>query len=182
MPTILDNILIPEILATINDHKANLLEADHQARLKSVVISNIPDEATLIKGDETQIKDFFRNIRRGHNKRCDYLLIAHNTIFFVEIKSSPDAPETLADDCIKKFKAAKCVIEYFDKVLQEFNDQYFFNQMNRRYILFYLAPPILKLTTSLKPSGVQLQLNNQPDRFKSIPVTDGALIDISLLG
>jgi hypothetical protein len=180
MPTILDTVLIPDIITAIDNQTAKLVETDKSAKLKLVQISNIPIDSTLIKGEDTQIKNFFRNIGRGHNMRCDYLLVANNTIFFIELKTNADAPVTLADQCINKFKAAKCVVEYFNNVLFEFNKLSFFNQKEKRFVLFHLAPSINKTTTSLRPlTNTTLNLNDRPEHFKSFPITNGAVVDFS---
>lgn len=183
MPTLLDTVLIPELLGNINNQIASLVEGDRQATLRLVNVAGIPLHSTLIKSDESQIRNLFRNIRQGILMRCDYLLISNEKVFFIEMKSSPDAAETLASDCIKKFKAVKCIVKYFDNVLLEFHDGQFFNQKLQRFVLLHHAPSINKTATRLGPlPQVQNQINDTPENFKPISVVNGATIDISLLG
>lgn len=176
MPTILDNILIPEIIIPIINQTADLIENGREATLKSVKICNVPNDSTLIRGDNTHLKIYFHNIRNGIDMRCDYVLIANNSILFIELKSKTD-PLPLAPDCIKKFKATKCVIEYFDNVLLEFNNHFFFNEKEKKYILLHLSPSINKTATSLKPKETVPEIvNNIPENFKSFAVTNGSIL------
>ena len=180
MPTILNNILINQIITPIDDQIANLIEKERQAKLKLVKILNVPNDSTLIKGEDTQVKNYFNNTVRGNNMRCDYILIANNTIFYIELKTNSEASTILANDCIKKFKATKCIIDYFDSILLEFNNRSFFNEKEKRFVLFHLSPSINKTTTSLKPKEEYPAIvNNIPENFKFFFVRNEEMIDIS---
>jgi hypothetical protein len=152
-----------------------LEETDPSAKLKSIQIKNVSENAVLIKMDDillinkkrydqlkkickdkksklTDFKPFEHSVIKnlnGAQKCCDYILIdnlENNAhIFFIELKSK----KYLDKEIDQQFKGAECLIDYFDSILKKFQGKNLFNCLKRRYIVFSIKK-LNKTTTKYK--------------------------------
>jgi len=177
---ILELVLNQGRIVPIKNKVVDLVEKDTSARLTLVRLINIPVNSIVISCDGFKTDTFFKDKGNGANQRCDYMVIAGETIYFIELKSHENAEGVYKDECIKKFKAAGCITEYLDRVIQTFyNKPEIFSRLGRRYILFYLKPSISKTVTSSKP--IQKPTNDSPESFRAIPVSNKDEVEISFL-
>jgi hypothetical protein len=136
----LQKLIIGELFDSITNQKIVLKEADHSAKLKEVIITDVPDNSIVIKIDygKEQEQNIFRN-EKGERKRCDYLLIAapdkSNKIIllFVEMKSNTFTQ----DEISQKFKASECLFDYIISMLKRFHDtEIKLDECKKRFVLF----------------------------------------------
>ncbi|MEI6520467.1 MAG: hypothetical protein WCO98_10605, partial [bacterium] len=135
--------------------------------------------AVLLSLDGVDTQTLFKG-GNGQNKRCDYLLITGDILYFIEMKTSSRAPEKYYDECIQKFNAIECITDYIDSVLVKFYGKVkIFNPLLKCYTLLYKATPIDKQLTSQKPKAEPM--NNTPEMMLTLPVENNSTIDINEL-
>ncbi|MDR0338278.1 MAG: hypothetical protein LBI18_14475 [Planctomycetaceae bacterium] len=134
----LQKLLVGELFGNIENQEAILQENDISATLKEVKITDISDNAMLIKIDYGDVNKHIFRSENGQRKRCDYLIIAeqHNNkkiLFFIEIKS-----KTFNEDEItQKFLASECLFDYMVSMLNRFYKKNFnLDEWKKRFILF----------------------------------------------
>ncbi len=170
------------IFQKIDSDVAHLIEPEPNAFLRSIRIKNLPNDSALLKCDKMKINNVFKDCSRGQNKRCDYILISNNTVYFIELKSAEESETKYFDDCIKKFKGVLCITDYIDSVMVNFyKKDKFFSPLQKKYILLFLSPSINKKPTSLRSCHENRPIHNEPDKFLPLPVKNESTIDISLL-
>lgn len=189
---VLNRILVKERVGRIEQGTGYLVEEDKTAKLKLVKLVNIPNALILIANDRFDTQTFFKKEeekKSGSNKRCDYLLVTRDGLYFIELKShekydrKTDEHKKVTNDvteCINKFKAVGCIAEYIDNIIKTFyGTEKLFEGKQKRYIVFYYAPSINKTTTSRKP--LEKEINNSPETYRSIPVANECEFDFELL-
>lgn len=147
-----------------------LRELEKNATLKQVNLVGVPEDCIFLQLDCISTNTLFKN--GEYEKRCDYLIISDNVLYFVELKSHENAPISKKNECIGKFRASLCLTKYIDEVISIVRQkQNVFASKNTYYILIYRNTPIDKTTTSLKPKKSQ---HTSPDKFLAIPVANNS--------
>ncbi len=177
---ILEQLIHSQRFGSINNSTAELKETDIQSKLKSIIISKIPEGFIIIKADGFQLNTIFGE-NKDYIKRCDFVLFSNDTIYFIELKSHENAPKIKMKDVKNQFKTVECIIDLIDKVIERFTGNEFrLNNLNKKFFLFYHNPNIAKLRTSLKGQYVGFKPNTS-DKFHSIAVVDGETINFKEL-
>ena len=139
---ILNQLLAEDLIETICTIKgrraARLKETGHDAKLKKIDLMDIPENAILIKLDNTREPLTLFKGDKGECKRCDYILFIEKNndkkIIFIELKSFVLSNS----DILKKFKSSQCLIDYCDSVLKRFfNKENLLSSYRKSFILFY---------------------------------------------
>ncbi len=177
---ILKQLIHSQRFGSINNSSAELKETNKQSKLKSIIISNIPEEFIILKADGFQLNTIFGE-NKEYIKRCDYVLFSSDTIYFVELKSHENAPKIKMADVKNQFKTVECIIDLIDKVIERFaKNDFRLNSLNKKFFLFYYNPNIAKLPTSLKGQFIGFKPNTF-DNFHSIAVVDEEIINFQEL-
>ncbi|MCL2163784.1 MAG: hypothetical protein FWH55_05170 [Oscillospiraceae bacterium] len=110
------------------NYKFTLTENDPAAKLRKIVVSNVPEYSILLNLQEYSKLNIGnrlgRIIRDAHGifKCCDFLLIsadgANLDFVYIEMKSKAIVPS----DIIEKFNGASCFMEYCRAVIDYFFD------------------------------------------------------------
>lgn len=180
----MDTSIILEIINTglvgkVIDDQAFLIEKSKDATLTDVMIKGL-ENGILLSCDKIKSDTLYKG-SDGPNKRCDYILINKEIIYFLELKSNKKSNEIYRDECILKFKAVECLLDYIDSVISKFhNKQIQLNSLSKKFVLLYLKPSIAKTTTSLKPH-IANAINDKPENLLSIAVDNNSTIDITKL-
>lgn len=173
----LKSIINQGLVESIAHNKASLKENAKDAELKLVKVANIPAGTVLLRTDKIDTQTLFES-EKGENKRCDYLLVTDQKLFFIELKTNSKASEKYRDECIMKFNAVDCLSDYIDSVLERIHKKSkFFHNLEKRYILFYKAPPITKTTTTKEKQ----ESNVTAEKMLAVPIQNEGEIDISFL-
>lgn len=168
----LSSIIKNERFQKIENSAAVLFEPDKISNLNSIVLKNIPIETIILKSDEFHLDTIF-NEGKPFSKRCDFIILTSDTIYFLELKSHERAPKVKFNDVNFQFKTVECIIDLIDSVIFRFSKINFrLNNLNKKFFLFYHNPTLAKTRTSLKDSYKFYQPNSS-ENFYSIPVING---------
>lgn len=174
-----EKVLNEGICSKSRSGQVHLRENDAHAKIKNIFIDGLSSDALLIKTDKAKVEKIFKGAGAGQNKRCDYVLIDDENMFFIEIKST--FAESNTDEYSKQFKGSLCVVEYIDSVVREFYlDESILSRLNKHYLLLFKKRPIQKLRTSLRPMPHK-QSCNFPDAFSWLEVSEGDTLHLSQL-
>lgn len=145
---------------------AMLKETGIDAKLKKVMIYDVPENTVLLKLDEYEQPHTLFKEGNGQRCRCDYVLITEigtsKYIIFIEMKSK----NFKNNNVIKQFKGAECLIDYCDSALNRFydlNDK--LKHYKKRFVLFYKSTSVRK-SPSRQPSSNR---NSTPDSMLKYP-------------
>lgn len=161
-------------LKYVSGNRIDLIESERTARLKSINIINIAENAIVVHADGFQLNTILKE-KKPFSKTCDYLIVVKDTIYFIELKSHENAPEKKKGDVLDKFKTIECIVDLIDSIITRFSkNQFRLTSLNKKFVLFYLNPTLAKTRTSLKKS--KPSINNSPERFMGIPVRNNEKI------
>ena len=154
-----------------------LVESAPSATLKKVYVCNIPKDTVVLRMDNIKVFNFIaESMKLGYNKHCDYALITDTHVVFVELKSQKNLNDKLKEECIKKFSADLCVLDYADAVFRIMaSKNSYFDKMEKRYVLLYQALPIPKI--SITNQNQQITTNDNPNNFRSLKVVNESRLD-----
>ncbi|KHD09575.1 hypothetical protein PN36_25450 [Candidatus Thiomargarita nelsonii] len=151
---------------TLNEPKCD----DHKGY--SVVISNMPEDAVVIKGDAFPSPTTIFSNSRGECKRADFVIVANipikkktrNLIIFIEMKKGKGGSEL---EIIQQLKGAWCVIDYCRSIGQRFWKQESFlnpNDYDYRFV------SIRDIAINKKPTRISPLdgLHDSPERMLKI--------------
>lgn len=158
-------------------NETTLKENTSNATLKSVVLCDIPTGALVVKMDGIKFSNFLIDKKEwGYNKHSDYLIITDDKLVFIEMKSASEISKTLNDECIQKFSADECAVNYADLIFQKMlSKNTFFNKRETHYVLLFQKISMAKTPTTV----IESQSNTTPNTFRSIPVVNEATISFS---
>lgn len=156
-------------------NRFELVETDPQAKLKKVIVSDIPEGALVCRLEHVALTGLTNApTEKGwsYNKHCDYLIISDNSCIFIEMKSNPKV-ENVRDVTRNKFKADACLMKYADTIFEDLRSKNkFFNGKNCHYVLLYRGENLLKPLLGRK----SYPANNYPHLFREIAVKNDEIV------
>ena len=138
---LLKDIINQNCFENITDSIVTLIEPRKNSSLKIIHILDVPSDIIILKGDVFQLNTIFGD-GKDYIKRCDYLIVSNDTLFFIELKSNEEAPFRKFKDVNNQFKTVECIIDLIDSVISRFSNSSFrLNGLKRKF--FLLVPMLL---------------------------------------
>ncbi|MFZ3016931.1 MAG: hypothetical protein WA056_00580 [Gallionella sp.] len=114
------NAMVP-LTVTYGKKSVELSEPQYPSSV--VTVSNVPEDAIVIKVDSFKSPDAVFSNSKGECKRADYVIVSNannkKRIIFIEIKATKDRENSI----IKQLTGAKCFMLYCQAIGKEFWNQ-----------------------------------------------------------
>ena len=186
------NVFNRELRPIRCDHTPlEMRESGDNATLTKVYVTEIPDEALVLKPDNFNIHMF----KSGKwNKACDYLILAHEDrnsyAFFIELKSSlndkPDQNDSLLvleskedKGKARQFEGAVALFDYISMLVRkEYNNTELDDFQKCRLIIYDSIKPRSPMQSNIRLTSGH---RNKSADIKTLQVHDAATICFSRL-
>ncbi|OXU14053.1 hypothetical protein SMSP1_02215 [Sedimentisphaera salicampi] len=128
-----------DIKISQGNNTAVLRETGQDAILKKVKLSNIPQNAVILKMDACKCPEYIFRTTKDHNKRCDYLLIYQKSeepvpqLVFIELKSRKLKGIKISN----QFISSVCLFDYINSILMNFYEIKALSETKRHFILLH---------------------------------------------